>query len=477
MSVVALTVPLELSDAGALIPVAPGGGAGNGTVFAVDTAGYNSISIQVGGVWQASLTFQTSNDGVNWVNTQGFAFNSSVTSIDTVVDNDVYLVPVIGRYFQLVMSNYKEGAASITAYLRFQSIAGLGEAMMSQAMDQSNTTPINVTYQLTGQQAAAASVPVTLSNENIQDKFIVGRAFPQTTTYLGYNMLLDAADSSINPGAPIDCLQYRSIYFQFNSAGPAGGGNTVNATFLPEASNDLVNWTNVAVFNLAAAVSVGGSEVTSFNPANYGNFATLGANLSMRYFRIRCSSFGNSTFIQFTTMLRMTPFLNRVETFTNIGQQGASSLAGGTAQFNSGAQTVSVGLGASMSSALPPLIIGGTDRSIVKQEFIGAPVGATPTYGLNGPWARQAYFDTAGNMGVAGPQPFLAEDKTYPVNVRLERSINGQDSVQDLLQQILVELKLNNHYTRETPLAMNTGLFNSMEDELSDFVNDKTLYN
>jgi hypothetical protein len=472
MSVVALTVPLELSDAGALIPISPGGGAGNGTVFAVDTAGYNSISIQIGGVWQANLTFQTSNDGVNWVNTQGFAFNSSVTSVDNVVDNDVYLVPVIGRYFQLVMSNYKGGAASITAYLRFQSISGLGEAMMSQAMDNSTGTPLNVTFggvQGPGQQPASNSVPVTLSNENIQDKFITGRAFTQTSTYQGYNMLLDAKDSAINPAAPIDCLQYRSIYFQMNSGQTANGSNGVNATFLPEASNDLVNWTNVSCYRLDGGSSVGVNELRSINPVNFAGNAIFGANLMMRYFRLRCSAFSVTVFIQWTTTLRMTALTYTTQTYTNIAQQGGTAL--------SGAATLTAANTVQLNN--PPLIVGGTDRSIIRQEVMGAmgAGGINNNYLYNGPYARNAYTDLAGGMGVAGPQPFLSEDKTYPVNVRLERSTRGQDSVQDLLQQILVELKLNNHYTRETPLALATSNFSSMEDDASEFVNDKTLYN
>ena len=88
-------------------------------------------------------------------------------------------------------------------------------------------------------------------------------------------------------------------------------------------------------------------------------------------------------------------------------------------------------------------------------------------------------------MGVAGPQPFLAEDKTYPVNVRLERTTSSQDSVQDLLQQVLVELKALNYYTREMPTAIATlsqsanplsSGFSSMQDDPEALADDPTLY-
>ena len=142
----------------------------NGTLFTADTLGYNTISVQLSGDWAANCTFQVSNNNVNFANVQGYTFNNYMNSINTAQDNGVYIFPVTGRYFQVVVSNYNSGTVNCTAYLRTQSLAGIGETMLTQAMDQSNNTPINVNYQNTGQQAAANSVPVTLSNENIQDK-------------------------------------------------------------------------------------------------------------------------------------------------------------------------------------------------------------------------------------------------------------------------------------------------------------------
>lgn len=477
MSVVALTVPLEISDAGAVIPIPPGGGSGNGVIFTVDTAGFNSISVQLSGQWFANVDFETSNDGTNWVSTQGFGFNTDLYATESATQNDVYLIPVLGRYFRLLVSNYVSGPIDVTAYLRFQSIAGLGEASLTQAMDASTGTPINTTIagiQGPGQQPAKNSMPVTLSNENIQDYYIAGRAFNQTTTYVGYNMLLPPEQSAINPGAPLDCLQYRSIYFQFNTGGNALGSNTVNATFIPETSNDLVNWSNVSVYRLEGGSSVGITEVRSINPVNFGASAIFGANLMLRYFRLRCSAFSSSQFVQFTSVLRMTPLTYETQAFASISQQNGNSLPGASTMTSAGA----------ISAAFPPLVIGGPDRSVTRSELIGAPYNNLASY-TNGPYVRSAYFDLAGNMGVSGPQPFLSEDKTYPVNVRLERTTKGQDSVQDLLQQILTELKALNYYTREMPMAISTlnqlanpliaGSFPSMEDDPENFYDDVTI--
>ena len=444
----------------------------NGTLITTETLGANSISVQLTGNWEASVTFQASNDNTNWVNVQGFGFNSTVNSIDTVVNNDILVFPVLGRYFRAVVSGYQGGPVVATAYLRSQDVSALGISALSQAMDNTTGTPLNVTFegvQGSGQQPAANSVPVTLSNENIQDKFITGRAFTQTTTFLNYNMLLDAKDSGINPGAPLDCTQYRSFYFQYNAGATSGAGSTVNATFIPEASNDLVNWTNVSMYRLDGGSSVGVNEIRNINPINIAGNAVYGGNIMMRFFRLRCSAFTSASFIQFTTILRMTPMTYTAQTYTNIGQVGGTAVVGGATLTNP----------AAAGATFPPIIVGGTDRSIVRSELIGAmgQGGINNNYLYNGPYGRNAYYDLAGAAGVAGPQPFLSEDKTYPVNVRLERSTSGQDSVQDLLQQILLELKINNHYTRETPLALATSNFSSMNDDIMALANDKTLYN
>ena len=116
---------------------------------------------------------------MNWVPVQGYASNSSMSATDTAVDNDIYVLPVVGRYFRINVYEYQSGPINVTAYLRTQSLAGLGEAALTQAMDQSNGTPLNVTFPGvtgSGQQPAANSVPVALANEQVNDKLIVGKA-------------------------------------------------------------------------------------------------------------------------------------------------------------------------------------------------------------------------------------------------------------------------------------------------------------
>ena len=446
----------------------------NGVLFTTETLGANTISIQLSGDWQALCTFQVSNDNIYWANVQGYTFNNYMSSTNTAQDNGVYIFPVTGRYFQVVISNYKSGTVSAVSYLRQQSLAGIGETMLTQAMDSANNTPINVTFQgvtQAGQSPAVNSVPVTLSNENIRDKYISSRNIGTPLNNLTVIPMDGAEPISTNPGGWLDVSQYRSIYVNMVCQGTLTGAITI------ECSNDGINLLNTAV-------SFYDTQVVDLQPYTPGSgamslgtnkVATRVGNLSWRYLRFRVTTaIAGSGTVAVTAMLRMTiaPY--------NFSQVNTQLLAGQlptTAASMTSAGTV--------SATYPFFPLGGGDRSIIRSEVIGnmGAGGIAQNYLNNGPYARSIYTDLAGGMGVAGPQPFLAEDKTYPVNVRLERTTNGQDSVQDLLQQVLVELKALNYYTRETPTAIASLMQSpnafavpaSMQDDPENFFNDPTL--
>ena len=445
----------------------------NGTLISTDTLGYNSISVQFTGMWTAEVTFQASNDNVNWVNVQGYAFNSTMSAIDTVVDNDIYVFPVIGRYFQVVVSGYLSGPISATAYLRSQSLAGIGEAALTQAMDQANGTPINVGFQGfqgPGQQNAANSLPVALANEQVLDKFISGRVW-QNVIPVNTNICLDSAAVANNPLQPLDCLQYRSISIQLVQPAAASAGN-INF----EASNDGFNWVSYPLY--AAQNNQYGAQVTTFGlSVTSGNTVYYEGPLYLRYFRTRVSTAVSGTpgAVYVNTRLSMAPYTKYTQAAVNVQQQNSTNIASAATITSANNQNLN----------FPPLIVGGLDRNVIRSELIGAPYNNLTPY-INGPYVRNAYYDLAGAAGVAGPQPFLAEDKTYPVNVRLERTTNGQESVQDMLRQILVELKALSYYTRELPMAISSlnqtpspsifGMPSSMADDPENLYNDQTLF-
>jgi len=444
----------------------------NGVLVSIDTNGYSSVSVQLTGTWVAEVTFQMSNDNVNFVNVQGYAFNSTMSAVDKAVNNDIFVFPVTGRYFQAVVSNFVEGTVTATAYVKTQSLAGYGEAALTQAMDAGTGTPMNVTYagvQGAGQQPAANSVPVALANEQVLDKWIVGKQYIGSIL-VNTNLALDVASVGNSPAQPLDCLQYRSIGIQIFQSGSVNSG-----ALAFEASNDGLTWVTYPLYT-ASANAFGTQTTTSTFSTTAGTTIIYEGPIYLRYFRIRVSTAVSTTTtqIQMWTRLSMAPYTKYNQSGVNIAQLGTATVPGGTTQ------TSSSSYGA--NGAFMPF--GGIDKSITRSEFLGAPSALLTTQYTAGPYSRIGYTDLAGNMGVAGPQPFLAEDKTYPVNVRLERTTNGQDSVQDLLQQVLVELKALNYYTREMPTAIATlnqtpnplnSFPASMRNDPENFADDQTL--
>jgi hypothetical protein len=458
---------------------------GDGVLFTTETLGANTISIQLSGDWKALCTFQVSNDSTYWANVQGYTFNNYMSSTNTAQDNGVYIFPVTGRYFQVVVSNYRSGTVAVVAYLRQQSLAGIGETMLTQAMDSSNNTPMNVTFpgmtSTVGQQSTVTSFPVALATEQIQDKQIIGKLFSGATPV--NTVLSGDASGSANLNGFIDCLQYRSVAIHVVQSTSATAGAVIF-----EVSNDGVNTIN----NPVGFFDTQGVDSTTLGATNTSSLSTTGAklivrvgNISYRYFRIRVSTaFTGTPTVQAFVTLRMT-----ASPYLLVPQANMQAIANGSFPAQTGTGTNATNtpvVVTNQTTAYMP--IGGDDKSIVNPvvQSNPGPIASTNVNYSPGPYYRRNYVDYTGSTGVAGPDPRYAEDKTYPVNVRLERSTAGQDSVQDLLQQILVELKAMNYYTRETPSAIAQMMQypsataeypTSMADEPESFVYDKNSFN
>jgi len=450
----------------------------DGQLLLVDTTGYNSISVQLTGTWgvtSASVTFQASNDNVNWVNVQGFGFNSGLSGTDTALSNDIYICATPGKYFSAAVIGLNGSTCTVTAFLRSQSTAGYSDSAITQTLDDSSGIQQNIKFPgfvNSGQQAAVNSLPVAMANEQILDKIITGKNYVGSVI-VNTDLALEVASVGNSPAQPLDCLQYRSVGFQIYQSGSVTAGGIIF-----EASNDGITWTAYPMYAVSPTVS--GAQSTALTlSTTAGQTLYFEGPLYLRFFRLRVSTAISSTATQVQAWLRlsMAPYTKYTQSQINVSQFGANGIPTNTTQTNSSA----------VGSNFVLQTIGGIDRSVTRSEVLGAPSPLLTTQYTGGPYTRLAYFDLAGNMGVAGPQPFLAEDKTYPVNVRLERTTAGQESVQDLLQQLLTEIRATNYYMRELPMAISTlnqtanpssvGNPASMKDEPESFYYDPNVLN
>ena len=115
------------------------------TALVIDTTGYNSAIVQII-VTGFTLTFQCSNDGVNWVNTLLYSQGGSSPS-STNSTSGVYIVQCSGRFLKL--GGVTGGPSPIIVYLRNQpfNIANSNNAVVNLTLINSITP---VTPGLTG---------------------------------------------------------------------------------------------------------------------------------------------------------------------------------------------------------------------------------------------------------------------------------------------------------------------------------------
>jgi hypothetical protein len=119
-----------------------------------------------------------------------------------------------------------------------------------------------------GQSSAANSIPVTLSNENVQDLYIVGES--------GRTEVVNNILSSTAGEQAIDVTGYRSALVQVVSTGTGG-------TFIFEGSNNNVNFQNIPVNNTS---SINGTAIVTPITASALQIGYL-FPLFFRYIRLR----------------------------------------------------------------------------------------------------------------------------------------------------------------------------------------------
>jgi hypothetical protein len=94
--------------------------AANQVLFVVDTTGYQSISLQTTGTWVGTISLQSSNDGINWLNVLGWNTQGGNVPIATFSSNIGVSVPATLRYFRAYFISYTSGTCIGVALLRQQ---------------------------------------------------------------------------------------------------------------------------------------------------------------------------------------------------------------------------------------------------------------------------------------------------------------------------------------------------------------------
>lgn len=86
-------------------------------VTSTDVSAYKWWSLHIAGTWSGRLTFQCSNDNVNWGNLAACSLQSQSTTTTSTTVNDIVGGPVVFRYLRVRMTTYSSGTATGTLEL------------------------------------------------------------------------------------------------------------------------------------------------------------------------------------------------------------------------------------------------------------------------------------------------------------------------------------------------------------------------
>lgn len=86
-------------------------------VVSTDVSAYKWWSLHVAGTWSGRLTYQCSNDNVNWGNLAACSLQSQSTTATSTTVNDIVGGPVVFRYLRVRMTTYSSGTATGTLEL------------------------------------------------------------------------------------------------------------------------------------------------------------------------------------------------------------------------------------------------------------------------------------------------------------------------------------------------------------------------
>jgi len=246
--------PVDLSAQTSFGPIT----AANTVLFtAVDTSGRRSIVLQLTGLWESGIYFEQSNDNTNWLQVTAVAQASDVVTVDAAYGPDIYIIPVVARYFRARTFGDFSGSVSGSYTLRTLEVPPFFQ----------NNKIVDVD--------PAVSMPVAGDDPRGYTRRIA-------VTELGHIIPADGRvfeGSRTSAGVIVqgDATGYNTIAFQtFNRFG------TLSWAIIIEFSNDGSVWTQANYW----AVNAGTASPNSVTSASQNIVQVQG-----RFFRFRCSSY------------------------------------------------------------------------------------------------------------------------------------------------------------------------------------------
>ena len=387
-----------------------------GVGSSINTTGYDGLVSQFTGNWSGVITFEGSNDGINWAPILVTKLSELVVKSQIEINGN-WTVKCDTLYVRYNVTNIT-GTANLII-IGNNDVISTAVDRLSMAMDEANNSPLNIKLQ--PQNSGI--------KQDLSGAFVLSDA-PNTVS---------VNQTATNAVTTIDTQGYQSI-------------EITTQTFIGTitASNDGVTYSAIGGMTNA------GTWVTSLSVANTNYIFPC----QSRYIKIVGTTGG-----QFTYALRNVPFMGQ-----NLSAIGGSAVSATTAQLGinlvnvgntavvTGGVAGTLGVGGTnavgVASASNPVIVGGVDPTGLARRAATTMLGDVITGNRTIPTNLAALgTTTTGNAPIAS----ASFNNQVPHTVQDTSQFEGQSQV-ELLAQLLQEVKILNQQMYELPKVLSLAL-------------------
>lgn len=121
-----------------------------GTIWIVETTGYNSIVVQLQGTFSGTITFQVSNDSTTWTACGGWPVAGAASPVSSATAVGQWIFPCLGRYFRCQVTAYTSGNPIAIGVLKNQFAFFPASSPSIAANSSINVAQIGATAVVTG---------------------------------------------------------------------------------------------------------------------------------------------------------------------------------------------------------------------------------------------------------------------------------------------------------------------------------------
>lgn len=223
-------------------------------IAAIDLKNYANLYVQITGTFVATVTFQGSIDGVNYVSVNAQTVSDTTTTpTQTTTSTGIFRVPILFRYFQLKITSYTSGTVTASALYTNDPANDLGKMVADANLNSGQLVP-TITNKLRFRYDIA---DVTLPGTGVYQTI-----YTRSGTGLFFGFQVESDNSKINVRLTIDGGQVFDLplddikTFQFNDTTDGriqmGGFLTAIGNVLDFSSRFAIPYTTSVLVEMAS---------------------------------------------------------------------------------------------------------------------------------------------------------------------------------------------------------------------------------